>query len=122
MLSIDIAPDRLQQLSLLGLLAGLLPNDVLGVPVRPVRIRLPGPLLVLGVRCLRTSERGRKLSRRGECHLTNVDLLRFGLLAPEIVAGTGFTRKASPGREKPRRHMGHRGVFTARALLRPTGH
>ena len=32
-----------------AVLAGLLPDDVLGVPVRPVRIVLAGPLLVLAV-------------------------------------------------------------------------
>src|SRR5216683_4470774 len=52
------------------LLAGLLPDDVVGVPVRPVRIVLAaGPFLVLAVRGRRTSERGRKLSRRGECRV-----------------------------------------------------
>src|ERR1700686_3409870 len=40
-------------------LAGLLPDDVLGVPVRPVHIVLAGPLLVLSVRGRCAPERGR---------------------------------------------------------------
>ncbi len=39
-------------------LAALLADDVVGVPVRPVRIAMAEPLLVLAVRGLRTSERG----------------------------------------------------------------
>jgi hypothetical protein len=53
-------------------LPGLLPHDVLGVPVRPACIVLAGPLLVLAVRGRRTSERGRELSRRGECRVVRV--------------------------------------------------
>src|SRR5229473_2639450 len=48
------------------LLAALLPDDVGGVPVWPVRIVLADPLLVLAVRRRRTPERGREFSRRGE--------------------------------------------------------
>src|ERR1700686_3607651 len=43
------------------------PDHVLGVPVRPVRILLADPLLVLAMRGRRTSERGREFGRRGEC-------------------------------------------------------
>ena len=42
------------------LLAGLLPDDVLGVPVRPALIVLAGPLLVFAMRGRRASERGRE--------------------------------------------------------------
>ena len=48
-------------------LAGPLSHNVRGVPVSPGRIPLTRPLLVLGVRLLRTSECGREFSRRGEC-------------------------------------------------------
>src|SRR5229473_4031541 len=48
------------------LLAGLLLDDVRGVPVRPVRIVLADPLLVLAVRRRGTPERGCELSRRSE--------------------------------------------------------
>src|SRR6266699_6459617 len=52
------------------LLAGLLPDDVLGVPIRPVRIVLAaGSLLVLAMRRRRTSERGGEVGRRGECRV-----------------------------------------------------
>src|SRR5882724_11916521 len=55
------------------LLAGLLADDVVGVPVRPVHIVLAaGPFLVLAVRGCRTSERGRELSRRGEGRVVGV--------------------------------------------------
>jgi hypothetical protein len=39
------------------------------------------------VRCLRTSERGRKFSRRGECHLStaHVDLLVMRFNSPSVV-------------------------------------
>src|SRR5580693_7944610 len=52
--------------------AGLLPDDIVGVPIRPVRIGLAGPLLVLAVRGCRSSERGRKLGRRGESRAVSV--------------------------------------------------
>ena len=48
-------------------LSRLLPDEVLGVPVRPVFIALAaGPLLMLAVRCLRPPQRGREVRRRGE--------------------------------------------------------
>src|SRR5258705_13167412 len=53
-------------------LAGLLPDDVVGVPVRPVRIVAAGSLLVLAMRGGCASERGRKLGRRGECRIARV--------------------------------------------------
>src|SRR5580704_3438041 len=45
----------------------MLSDDVVSVPVRPVRIGFAGPLLMLAVRSRRASECGRKLGRRGEC-------------------------------------------------------
>src|SRR6266576_6345357 len=76
-------------------LAGLLPDDVVGVPVRPVRIVLAGPLLVLAVRGRRTSERGRELARRGECRVVGVDASgqsRGDLLEQPAVAVRIFER------------------------------
>src|SRR5712675_1410207 len=52
------------------ILAGLLGDDVGGVPVRPVFI-VPAavPLLVLAVRCRRAPERACEVGRRGECRV-----------------------------------------------------
>src|SRR5437660_11393978 len=54
------------------LLAGLLRDDVGGVPVRPVFI-VPAavPLLVLAVRGGRAPQRARKIGRRGECRVAD---------------------------------------------------
>src|SRR5919112_5345522 len=47
-------------------LAGLLVDNVLGVPLGPVHIGLAGPLLVLAVRSRCATERGRESSSRSE--------------------------------------------------------
>src|SRR5688572_27555551 len=47
-------------------LAGLLIDDVLGVPLGPVHIVLAGPLLMLAVRSRCATERGRQISGRNE--------------------------------------------------------
>ena len=47
-------------------LAGLLVDDVLGVPVWPVHIVLAGPLLVLAMRSRSASKRGREIGDRSE--------------------------------------------------------
>src|SRR5579862_942835 len=49
------------------LLAGLLPDDVLGIPVRPVVVILAGPLLVLAMRHGCAPHRGGEVGRRAEC-------------------------------------------------------
>src|SRR6201746_722090 len=47
-------------------LAGLLPDDVVGVPDRPVHVMLAGALLVFAVCCRRAPQRGFEFGRRGE--------------------------------------------------------
>jgi len=71
-------------------LACLLGQHVCSVPVSPGCIWLTRPLLVLGVRRLRTSECGRELRRRSECCTARArapristahnELRRFGVL------------------------------------------
>src|SRR4029434_5376329 len=59
--------------SLRQLFAGLLLHHVLGIPLRPVRIALPGALLVLAMCGLRTPQRTRQIRRGCECCLSRVD-------------------------------------------------
>jgi hypothetical protein len=51
-------------------------GDVFGVPVRPIRIVLAGPLFVLAMRGLCAPERRGKLQRRGECGLVRTHASR----------------------------------------------
>src|SRR6266436_9965050 len=62
-----------QKLSLRQLFAGLLAHHVLGVPVRPVRVGLPRPRLVLPVRGRRTPKRARQIVRRRKGRRRGVD-------------------------------------------------
>jgi hypothetical protein len=62
--------------SLRQLFAGLLAHHVLGIPVRPVRVGLPRPRLVLPVRGRRTPKRARQIVRRREGRGRGVDATR----------------------------------------------
>jgi hypothetical protein len=53
--------------------AGLLADDVIGVPVRPVRIVGAGPLLMLAMRDGGAPERSGKIGRGSECRLVCAD-------------------------------------------------
>jgi hypothetical protein len=55
------------------LLPGLFPHDVVGVPVRPVRIVGAGPLLMLAMGDGGAPEAGGKIGLRGECRLVCTD-------------------------------------------------
>jgi hypothetical protein len=55
------------------LFAGLLRHHVRGVPVAPVRVALPGALLVLAVGGLRTPERARQVACGAERSRGRVD-------------------------------------------------
>src|ERR1700704_1868987 len=52
--------------SLRQLFAGLLARHVLGIPVRPIRIRRADAVLVLAMRGRRTAKRAREIVRRRE--------------------------------------------------------
>jgi NAD(P)-dependent dehydrogenase (short-subunit alcohol dehydrogenase family) len=56
--------------------AALLANHVVGVPVGPVLVRLPGSLLVLAVAGCSTSKRRRKIRTGGEGRFSAVDAAR----------------------------------------------
>jgi len=76
-------------------LAGPLSHNVCGVPVSPGRIPLTRPLLVLGVRRLRTPECGREFSRRGECRTARASASRLSTAHDELL-GCGVVERRSP--------------------------
>src|SRR5262249_3605175 len=51
---------------------GLLADHILGIPAGPVHVALPGPLLVLAMRGLRTAECAREVGHRGERDVVGV--------------------------------------------------
>ena len=83
-MTVSVVADLLRQL-----LAGLLRRDVLGVPVRPVRIPHAGPLLVLAVRGLGAAERAARSA-------TEANVVWFGSTRPGSRAVTSCNSQPLP--------------------------